>query len=221
MNKYLQQEIDRLKETIKFLATIKVDAEATYKKDYYAFESIKEFKPDEIEIKSKYLSYVIKLLEYYQEKLGDKETLTFGKHIDIDLSFYGERLSCGMYANGELRSKLYTCVFGSFSGINEFFDDHFPDLFSVILGNTGYSYALNSFDIKNGLRFFEKFGYSSYDKDSRHLYWNDSDFEKDLEKGKAILDWFFKLSNNEELMADIDKVLDTYFDVVFKYNPEE
>ena len=126
-----------------------------------------------------------------------------------------------MYANGELRSKLYTCVFGSFSGINEFFDDHFPDLFSVILGNTGYSYALNSFDIKNGLRFFEKFGYSSYDKDSRHLYWNDSDFEKDLEKGKAILDWFFKLSNNEELMADIDKVLDTYFDVVFKYNPEE
>lgn len=221
MNKYLQKEIDRLKETVKFLATVKVDADATYEKDYRILESITEFKPDEIEKKSKYLSYVIKLLEYYQEKLGEKEELTFGKHTYISLNIYGERLDCGIYANGELRSKLYDCVFGSFSGINEFFEDHFPDLFSIILGDTGYSYALNSFDIKNGLSFFERFGYSRYDKDFKYLYWSDDDFEKDLKQGKAILDWFFKLSNNEELMADMDKVLDTYFDVVFKYNPEE
>ena len=221
MNKYLQQEIDRLKETIKFLATVKIDADAAYEKDSYMFGKIDAFKPDEIERKSKYFSYVIKLLEYYQEKLGEKEELTFGKHTYIDLSLYGERLYCGIYANGELRSKLYDCVFGSYSGINEFFEDHFPDLFSVILGNTGYSHAFGSFDINNGLKFFERFGYSHYEKDCKLFHWSDADFEKDLEKGKAILDWFFKLSNNEELMADIDKVIDTYFDVVFKYNPEE
>ena len=222
MNKYLQREIDRLKETVKFLATVKVDVDAAHEKDYQIFESITAFKPDEIERKSKYLSYVIKLLEYYQEKLGEKEELTFGKHVYVSLSLYGERLYCGVYAaSGELESKLYDRVFGSHSGINEFFQDHFPDLFSVVLGSTGYSHAFGSFDIKNGLRFFERFGYSHYDKDYKCFYWSDADFEKDLEKGKAILDWFFKLSSNEELMADVDKVLDAYFDVVFKYNPEE
>ena len=222
MNKYLQREIDRLKETVKLLAVIKVDVDAAHEKDYQIFESITSLKPDEIERKSKYLSYVIKILEYFQEKLGEKEELNFGKHIHIELNLYGERLYCGMYiASGELESKLYDCVFGSHSGINEFFRDHFPDLFSVVLGSTGYSHALGSFDIKDGLSFFERFGYSSYTKDCKRFYWNDDDFKKDLEKGKAILDWFFKLFNDEELMADVDKVLDTYFDVVFKYNPEE
>lgn len=199
--------IKKLKDTIKLYENLKVDAESAYAKNYDAVPD--EVNPRTLERKINYYKAILTVYEYYLEK-GD---LMFGKYISASMSFCGDKLCFNLYLeDSETEDKLYDCVFGSHSGINIFVRDHFPDIFSVILGNTGYSRAFGCFDFNSALDFFKHFGY--VDGDQKEL-------DKQIDQAKKILDWFFKLSENTELMNDVDKILTTYFEIVFKHNHEE
>jgi len=218
MRSYHEREIKKLKDTIKLYESLKIEAESIYTKNYEAVPY--DLRPDALERKIMYYKAITTVYEYFLDKLGEKESLTLGKYISASMSAFDNTLSFNVYlVDGETESKLYNQVFGSHSGINEFVQEHFPDIFSVILGNTGYSHALGCYNLNNALNFFKSFGYRDYKRES--LCWAQKDFDKQIDTAKKILDWFFRLSEDTELMNDVDKVLTTYFEVVFKYNPEE
>ena len=215
-----EREIKRLKDTIELYKRVKIEADSVYENDYMAVS--KELKPDELNRNIMYYKAILSVYEYWNEKLGDKDTLMLGKYIGFYMYVYDNgSIRCNLcLEDRETEGKLYDYVFGSHSGINEFFQNHFPDLFSVILGDTGYSYALGSYDLKNVFNFFEHFGYDG-NWDFKYLFYQQEKYDKQVEKAKKILDWFFKLSKDTELMSDIDKILTTYFEIVFKYNKED
>ena len=193
--------IKKLKDTIKLYENLKVEAESAYAKNYDAVPD--EVNPRTLEIKINYYKAILTVYEYYLEKGG----LMFGKYISASMSFYEDKLWFNLYLeDSETEDKLYNCVFGSHSGINIFVQDHFPDIFSLIMGSTD---AFGCFDFKSGLDFFKHFGY--VDGDQKEL-------DRQIDQAKKILDWFFKLSENTELMNDVDKILATYFEIVFKHN---
>lgn len=218
MKGYYEEEIKKLNETIKLYESLKVESETVYAKNYDAVPS--EVKPDTLKRKIMYYKAILNVYEYFLEKLGEKERLMLGKYISASMSTFGNELRFNIYlADDETESKLYDYVFGSHSGINEFVQEHFPDIFSVILGSTGYSHAFGCYDLNNALDFFKHFGYTDYECEL--LCWDQKEFDTQIDKAKKILDWFFKLSEDTELMNDIDKVLTTYFEIVFKHNQEE
>ena len=121
-------------------------------------------------------------------------------------------------------SKLYDYVFGSHSGIGEWVGKHIVPLVSVILGSTAYSHAFGSWDLAYIPQFFDHCGkeYDSYRKEyTRYSHWEKDRYAKDIEQAKKLIDWLIELSTKQELMDDIDKVLDTYFEAVFKHNRRE
>jgi hypothetical protein len=207
MNDYIK----KLKDTIKLYENLKVEAESAYTKNYDAVPD--EVNPRTLECKINYYKAILTVYEYYLEK-GD---LMFGKYISASMSFCGDKLGFNLYLeDSETEDKLYDCVFGSHSGINIFVQNHFPDIFSLIMGTTGYSSDFGCFDFERGLDFFKNFGYIG---DS--LCWDQKELDRQIDQAKKILDWFFKLSENTELMNDVDKILTTYFEIVFKHNQEE
>ncbi len=218
MKSYYETEIKRLNNTIKLYESFKVDAESMHTKDYDAVPY--GVRPDDLERKIMYYKAVLTVYEYFLEKLGEKESLTLGKYVSASMDTFGNTLRFSLYLEDrETECKLYNYVFGSHSGINEFVQEHFPDIFSVILGSTSYSHAFGCYDLKDALDFFKSFGYTDYKRET--LCWDQKEFDNKISKAKDILDWFFRLSEDTELMNDIDKVLTTYFEVVFKYNKEE
>lgn len=218
MGNYHETEIKKLKDTIKLYESLKVEAESVYTKNRDAVPY--EVKPDILEEKTKYYKAILTVYEYFLERLGEKEFLMLGKYIGASMSTYDNKLHFDLYLEeDETESKLYDYVFGSHSGINEFVQDHFPDIFSVILGSTGYSHAFGCYSLKSALGFFKRFGYTDYE--CKSLCWDQKELDSQINEAKEILNWFFRLSENAELMNDIDKVLTTYFDTVFKYNQEE
>lgn len=207
----MENYVKQLKDTIKLYENLKVEAESFYNKNYDTVPD--EVNPRTFERKINYYKAVLTVYEYYLEK----NDLMFGKYISASMSFYKDKLHFDLYLeDDEIESKLYDCVFSSHSGINIFVRDHFPDIFSIILGNTGYSYAFGCFDLISCLNFFNHFGYIN---DS--LCWDQKELDRQIDQAKKILDWLFKLSENTELMNDIDKILTTYFEIVFKHNREE
>lgn len=218
MKSYHERKIKKLKDTIKLYESIKVETESAYAKNYEAVPY--DLKPDKLESKIMYYKAILNVYEYFMEKLGEKESLMLGKYISASIDAFGDTLRFGLYlTDGETESKLYDCVFGSHSGINEFVQEHFPDIFSVILGSTGYSHALGCYDLHSALNFFKSFGYRDYEH--KALCWDQKDFDKQIDTAKKIFDWFFRLSEDADLMNDVDKVLTTYFEVVFKHNQDE
>lgn len=212
------KDTEHLKNTIKLFENLKTEAELAYERDYTAVPS--EYRPDELDRKIMRCKAVLKVYEYFTDKLNGKEKLMLGKYLGIYMSLYVEDLRFGLYlADNEIEGKLYDYVFGSHSGINEFFQDHFVDIISVILGRTGYSHALGSYDLKDVFSFFERFGYRNYQ--NKTLWFEQSEFDSQIETAKKIIDRLFGMCENAELTGDIDKVLATFFDVVFKNNAEE
>lgn len=219
MNKYLEKDINNLKDTLKALRTVKSELEDAKEKNYYVTETLPyDFRPSEIERRISYYKAMIEVAEYYQEKLGDKESFKFGKYTGIDIDICQGSFRFGFYLiNDEVESKLYDRIFGSHSGINEWFKEHFIHLLSVCLGDTNYSHAFGSHDLTDFDWFFKRFGM----KDKDCLLWGWEEFEKDVTKAKKIIDWLVELSNKKEFFEDFDKVLDLYFETVFKFNQEE
>lgn len=220
MNKYLQTEIEHLKQAVKNLETVKVDLTAAHEKDYRAFDFIDDFKPDNVERKVAYLKSMISVMEYFQEKLGEKEQLKLGKYVNVDICAYNGSLFLGLYyGDNETEGKLYDQIFSSHSGINEFVQDHFPDLFSVMLGSTGYSHAFGSYDFKDVLRAFKTFGYEDYEH--KRICYSQKDFDKHVGRAKKQLDWLFRVASDEDLIKDLDSVIGLYIETVLRRNPEE
>lgn len=217
MNDYQVRTIKSLKDTIKLYESLMVESNALYSKNYDAVPY--DLKPDELLRHSMFYKAMLTVFEYYAEKVNGADYIMLGKYVGVSMSVFGNDLRFGLYLkDDETESKLYDLIFGSHSGINEFFQDHFLDLFSVVLGNTNYSHAFGSYDLNDAFGFFKHFGYE--DREHKRLCWKQEDFDKQIERAKRIIDWFVKLSQNTNLMADVDKVLDTYFEVVFKYNHE-
>ena len=60
--------------------------------------------------------------------------------------------------------------------------------------------------------------YSYNKRYDKYGYWSQEKYDSDVEQAKKLIDWLIELSTKQELMDDIDRVLDTYFEAVFKHN---
>lgn len=158
-----------------------------------------------------YNEMCIDILEYFVEKLGDREELSIGKYLTCWMDVYESRIRIGFSLNDELESKLYNEVFGSHSIIYTWTKNDLLPLLSLV--------ANKYLDFEDAIDFFERVG-TEGDGD-RRLAWNASTYAKGADAAKKVIDNIFKLAEDEEVLKDIDEVLDVYFDKVFKYNKEE
>ena len=158
-----------------------------------------------------YNEMCVDILEYFAEKLGDKEELSIGKYLTCWLDVCESRIRIGFSLSDELESKLYDEVFGSHSTIYTWTKNDLLPLLSLV--------ASKYLDFEDTIDFFERVG-TEGDGD-RRLAWNASTYAKGADAAKKIIDDIFKLAEDEEVLKDIDEVLDVYFDKVFKYNKEE
>ena len=158
-----------------------------------------------------YNEMCISILEYFAEKLGDREELQLGKYLTCWMDVCESRIRIGFSLNDELESKLYNEVFGSHSTIYTWTKNDLLPLLSLV--------ASKYLDFEDAIDFFERVG-TEGDGD-RRLAWNASAYAKGADAAKKIIDDIFKLAEGEEVLKDIDEVLGVYFDKVFKYNKEE
>ena len=204
------KDIEKLKKANAFLKTLFGDIK-NYKHEEgtsYPVGIPKFSYGDEFQIN--YNEMCIGILEYFAEKLGDKEELQLGKYLTCWLDMCDARIRIGFSLNDELESKLYDEVFESHSTIYVWTKNNLLPLLSLI--------ANKYLDFEDTIDFFERVG---TDGDNRQLAWNASTYTNGETEAKKIIDNIFKLAEDEEVLKDIDEVLDVYFDKVFKYNKEE
>ena len=158
-----------------------------------------------------YNEMCVGILEYFVEKLGDREELQLGKYLTCWMDVCESRIRIGFSLSDELESKLYNEVFGSHSTIYTWTKNDLLPLLSLV--------ASKYLDFEDAIDFFKRVG-TEGDGD-RRLAWNVSTYAKGAAAAKKIIDDIFKLAEDEEVLKDIDEVLDVYFDKVFKYNKEE
>ena len=158
-----------------------------------------------------YNEMCVGILEYFAQKLGDKEELSIGKYLTCWMDVCESRIRIGFSLSDELESKLYNEVFGSHSTIYTWTKNDLLPLLSLV--------ASKYLDFEDAIDFFKRVG-TEGDGD-RRLAWNASTYAKGADAAKKIIDDIFKLAEDEETLKDIDEVLDVYFDKVFKYNKEE
>ena len=158
-----------------------------------------------------YNEMCIEIMEYFVEKLGDKEELQLGKYLTCWMDVCESRIRIGFSLSDELESKLYDEVFGSHSTIYTWTKNDLLPLLSLV--------ASKYLDFEDTIDFFKRVG-TEGDGD-RRLAWNASTYTKGTDAAKKIIDDIFKLAEDEEVLKDMDEVLDVYFDKVFKYNKEE
>ena len=208
---YILDDIERLKKANDFLKPL--------------FASIKDYKYEEgtsypvgvpnfsyrDEFQVNYNEMCVGILEYFVEKLGDREELQLGKYLTCWMDVCESRIRIGFSLNDELESKLYDEVFGSHSTIYTWTKNNLLPLLSLV--------ANKYLDFEDTIDFFERVG-TEGDGD-RRLAWNVSTYAKGAAAAKKIIDDIFKLAEDEEVLKDMDEVLDVYFDKVFKYNKEE
>lgn len=207
---YILKDIEKLKKANAFLKTLFADIR-NYKHEEgtsYPVGIPKFSYGDEFQVN--YNEMCINILEYFAEKLGDKEELNIGKYLTCWLDMCDARIRIGFSLNDELESKLYDEVFGSHSTIYVWTKNNLLPLLSLI--------ANKYLDFEDTINFFERVG---TDGDSHQLAWNASTYTNGETEAKKIIDDIFKLAEDEEVLKDIDEVLDVYFDKVFKYNKEE
>ena len=207
---YILDDIEGLKKANDFLKPL--------------FASIKDYKYEEgtsypvgvpnfnyrDEFQINYNEMCIDVLEYFVEKLGDKEELSIGKYLTCWMDVCESRIRIGFSLSDELESKLYDEVFGSHSTIYTWTKNDLLPLLSLV--------ANKYLDFEDTIDFFERVG---TEDDNRQLAWSASTYTKGADAAKKIIDDIFKLAEDEEVLKDIDEILDVYFDKVFKYNKEE
>lgn len=207
---YILKDIERLKKANAFLNTLFADIR-NYKHEEgtsYPVGIPKFSYGDEFQIN--YNEMCIDILEYFVEKLGDKEELCLGKYLTCWMDICESRIRIGFSLNDEVEYKLYDEVFNSHSNIYIWTKNDLLPLLSLI--------ANKYLDFEDTIDFFERVG---TDSDNHQLAWNTSTYTTDETEAKKIIDNIFKLAEDEEVLKDIDEVLDVYFDKVFKYNKEE
>ena len=207
---YILDDIERLKKANDFLKPL--------------FASIKDYKYEEgtsypvgvpnfsyrDEFQVNYNEMCVGILEYFVEKLGDREELQLGKYLTCWMDVCESRIRIGFSLSDELESKLYDEVFGSHSTIYTWTKNNLLPLLSLV--------ANKYLDFEDTIDFFERVG---TEDDNRQLAWSASTYTKGADAAKKIIDDIFKLAEDKEVLKDMDEVLDVYFDKVFKYNKEE
>ena len=207
---YILKDIEKLKKANDFLKNLFADIKNYKSKEGTSYPiGIPNFSHND-ELQINYNELCIDILEYFVEKLGDKEELQLGKYITCWLDMCDAKIRIGFSLNDELESKLYDEVFGSHSTIYTWTKDNLLTLLSLV--------ANKYLDFEDTIDFFERVG---TDGDDRQLAWNAQTYTKGADAAKKIIDDIFKLAEDEEVLKDIDEVLDVYFDKVFKYNKEE
>lgn len=207
------KDIEKLKQANEFLNTLFADIRNYKNKEGTSYPvGVPNFSHgDEFQIN--YNEMCIDILTYFVEKLGDKEELYLGKYFTCWLDMCDTRIRIGFSLNNEVSSKLYNEVFGSWSSIYEWSEKHILPLLTLITSRY--------LDFETVIPFFEHIGTEVGWKNDRHLSWSTLTYTKSVTEAKKIIDDIFKLSENEEVLKDVDEVLDVYFDKVFKYNKED
>ena len=210
---YILKDIEKLKKANDFLKKLFADIRNYKAKEGTSYPvGVPNFNyRDEFQIN--YNEMCIEIMEYFADKLGDKEELRLGKYLTCWLDMCDTRIRIGFSLNDELESKLYDEVFGSYSTIYTWTKNNLLPLLSLVANK-----YLNFEDIEDTIDFFERVG---TDGDNRQLDWHASTYTKGADAAKKIIDDIFKLAEDEEVLKDIDEVLDVYFDKVFKLNKEE
>ena len=204
------KDVEKLKKANAFLKTLFADIENYKDKEGTSYPiGIPSFSyKDEFQIS--YNEMCIGILEYFVNKLGDREDLNIGKYLTCWLDICETRIRIGFSLNNEVSSKLYDEVFGSSSTIYVWTEKHILPMLTLLTSRY--------LSFESAITFFEHIGTVG---GSNELAWNASTYTKDGTDAKKIIDDIFKLAENEEVMKDMDEVLDVYFDKVFKYNKEE
>ena len=207
---YILKDIERLKKANDFLKKLFADIRNYKAKEGTSYPvGVPNFNyRDEFQIN--YNEMCIEIMEYFAEKLGDKEELQLGKYLTCWLDMCDARIRIGFSLNDELESKLYDEVFGSHSTIYTWTKNNLLPLLSLV--------ANKYLDFEDTIDFFE---YVGTDGDNHQLDWHTSTYAKGADSAKKIIDDIFKLAEDEEVLKDIDEVLDVYFNKVFKHNKEE
>lgn len=208
---HILKDIERLKKANAFLKTLFGDIR-NYKHEEgtsYPVGIPKFSYGDEFQIN--YNEMCINILEYFVEKLGDKEELSIGKYFTCWLDMCDARIRIDFSLNNEneVSSKLYNEVFGSWSDIYIWTKNNLLPLLSLVTNKY--------LDFEDAITFFEHIG----TEDDRKLIWSSSAYAEHEAAAKKIIDNIFKLAEDEEVVKDMDEVLDVYFDKVFKHNKEE
>ena len=207
---YILKDIEKLKKANTFLETLFADIENYKSKEGTSYPvGIPNFSHND-ELQINYNKMCIDILEYFVEKLSDKEELNIGKYFTCWLDMCETRIRIGFSLNNEVESKLYDEVFGSHSTIYTWTKDTLLPLLSLV--------ASKYLDFEDTINFFE---YVGTEGDDHQLAWHTSTYTKGADSAKKIIDDIFKLAEDKEVLKDIDEVLDIYFDKVFKYNKEE
>ena len=206
---YILKYIERLKKANAFLKTLFADIKNYKSEEGTSYPvGIPSFSyRDEFQIN--YNEMCIGILEYFVEKLGDKEELNIGKYLTCWLDMCDARIRIGFSLNDELESKLYDEAIGSHSIIYVWTKNKLLPLLSLVTGKY--------LDFEDTIDFFERVG----TEDDRKLIWSSSAYAECEAAAKKIIDNIFELAEDEEVVKDMDEVLDVYFDKVFKHNKEE
>ncbi len=208
------RDVEKLKKANDFLKTLFADIENYKSKEGTSYPvGIPSFSYlDKFQIS--YNEMCIDILEYFVEKLGDKEELHIGKYFTcwLDMCETRIRIDFSLNNENEVSSKLYNEVFGSWSDIYVWTKNNLLPLLSLVV-----SKYLN---FEDTIDFFEHVGTES-DSDIRQLAWNASTYTHGAAEAKKIIDNIFRLAEDKEVLKDLDEVLDVYFSKVFKYNKEE
>ena len=209
------KDIEKLKRANTFLKTLFADIRTYKDKEGTSYPvGVPNFSStDEFQIN--YNEMCIDILEYFVEKLGDKEELHIGKYFTCWLDMCDTRIRIDFSLNNEneVSSKLYNEVLGSWSDIYIWTKNNLLPMLTLI--------TPKYLDFEDAITFFERVGTTDGFHNDRHLAWNASTYTHGATKAKEIIDDIFKLAEDEEVLKDIDEVLDVYFSKVFKYNKEE
>ena len=208
------KDIEKLKQANDFLKTLFAGIENYKSKEGTSYPiGIPNFSHND-ELQINYNEMCIDILEYFVEKLGDKEELSIGKYFTcwLDMCETRIRIEFSLNNENEVSSKLYNEVFGSWSDIYIWTKNNLLPLLSLV--------ANKYLNFEDTVDFFEHVG-TKGDSNDRQLAWSTSTYTKGADAAKKIIDDIFNLAEDEEVLKDMDEVLDVYFDKVFKYNKAE
>ena len=209
---YILKDIEKLKQANTFLENLFADIENYKSKEGTSYPvGIPNFSHNN-ELQINYNKMCIDILEYFVEKLGDREELHIGKYFTCWLDMCETRIRIGFSLNNEVESKLYDEVFGSHSTIYVWTEKHILPMLTLL--------TPRYLDFESTINFFEHVG-TKGDSDVRQLAWGASTYTHGATEAKKIIDNIFRLAEDKEVLKDMDEVLDVYFDKVFKYNKEE
>ena len=228
---HLRKQIEQLKRGNAWLQAKVEEAEkVSDDHEVYGYDNIGKL-VTQLKTNVMYNNMTIEICEYYLSKVDSAVgKIKLGRNLNWYFGIFSSNgdprphMDLVLDRDTGVSSKLYDYVFGSHSGIGEWVDKHIVPLISVMLGSTAYSHAFGSWDLSFISRFFEHCGkeYDSYnDRYDRYGYWHQEKYNADVEQAKKLIDWLIELSTKQELMDDIDHVLDTYFEAVFKHNGRE